>query len=87
VECRVYTPGRQLEYRAKAVEDDAGKPSCPLPTFTDAHAAFTCSSEVKFLEIEVVLDSYHIVATAAPRFGCRKDTIVNAPSAPFQVLY
>jgi hypothetical protein len=44
VECRIYTPGRQLEYLAKMFLDSDGNPSCPLPTYQSA--TFACSAEV-----------------------------------------
>lgn len=38
------------------VLDSDGKPSCNLPTYQNS--VFSCSDEIPFLEIEIVIDSY-----------------------------
>lgn len=80
-ECRIYSPGRAFRQDGRLTLGENGKPSCALPSYGPSRN-ISCSVEVQWLEIEVVLDGYFLLETMAPSFGCLMDTVVAPPSGP-----
>jgi hypothetical protein len=84
--CRIYSPGRQALLSEEPMALAGGSPACALPTYDNSIAS--CSDEMSFLEIEIILDEYLPVEWSIQnRFGCLKDTEVYPSSVPQQILY
>ena len=79
VQCLVYTPAQVLVQQTAVYVDE--RPRCRLPTYS--HQTISCSDEMLYLQINVVIDSHLIVASQAPYFGCLLDTVVDEPIQPF----
>jgi hypothetical protein len=84
-ECRIITPGRGQIFGAAIQLDSSGAPSCALPTYQNG--GLTCTRAVRELLVEVVLDSYLLLATRAAPLVCEPETQLTLPSAQPQVLH
>lgn len=80
-ECRIYSPGREIEHIDRLQPDVDGYPSCNLPSSSQL-GTIQCSDQHQYLEIEIYLDNYFLVNTQVISYQCEIDTVIHDALTP-----